>query len=169
MLLEDPGRARMMRVKAYRDDQWAHRYTGRVAAINQFIDKLGGKRARPSFPYIPPICGGIEALALSVSRDQGPIAGGINGSGFLSIENDDPSAERMGRFREAGIDYGRVSRGMPTRGSSTATRQRRAGRGRRASLRDLIGLIPRLRVVILHGTAAAKGWKLFLQEHHQLG
>jgi hypothetical protein len=40
---------------------------------------------------------------LSISRDPGPKAGGIKGSGFLSIENDDPSAERMGQFlREAG-------------------------------------------------------------------
>jgi hypothetical protein len=28
--------------------------------------------------------------------------------------------------------------------------------------------MPRLRVVTLHGTAAAKGWKLFLREHHAL-
>ncbi len=169
MLLEDPGMARMMRVKAYRDDQWAHRYTGRVAAINQFVDKLGAGNEHDHPPYIPPICGGIDALALGVSRDPGPMAGGINGSGFLSIENDDPSAERMGRFlREAGIDYGRVVpwnaypwfiNGNPTAGQLGAGVE---------PLRDLIGLIPRLRVVILHGTAAAKGWKLFLREHHDL-
>lgn len=35
-------------------------------------------------------------------------------------------------------------------------------------LRNLIGLIPRLRVVILHGIAAAKGWKLFLRKHREL-
>jgi len=33
-------------------------------------------------------------------------------------------------------------------------------------LRNLIALMPRLRVVILHGAAAAKGWKLFLRQHH---
>jgi len=44
------------------------------------------------------MCGGVDALALSISRDPGPKAGGTKGSGFLSIENDDPSAERMGQF-----------------------------------------------------------------------
>jgi hypothetical protein len=29
--------------QAYRDGQWEHRYTGRVAAINRFIDKLGAE------------------------------------------------------------------------------------------------------------------------------
>jgi hypothetical protein len=32
-------------------------------------------------------------------------------------------------------------------------------------LRDLIGLMPRLRVVLVHVTAADKGWKLFLREN----
>lgn len=99
--------ARGMKDKAYRDGQWECRYTGRVAAVNRFIDELGTQNEAGHPPYIPPICGGVDALALSISRDPGPKAGGIKGSGFLSIENDDPSAERMGQFlREAGIDYG---------------------------------------------------------------
>lgn len=161
--------ARGMRDDAYRDDQLAHRYTGRVAAINRFIDELGAENNAGHPPYIPPICGGVDALALSISRDPGPRAGGIKGSGFLSIENDDPSAERMGQFlREAGIDYGQV---VPWNAypwyinSDPTVEQLSAGV---EPLRDLIGLMPRLRVVILHGTAAAKGWKLFLREHHDL-
>jgi len=157
--------ARRMRDEVYRDDQWAHRYTGRVAAINRFIDELGAGDP----PYIPPICGGADARALSISRDPGPKAGGVNGSGFLSIENDDLSAERMGQFlRDAGIDYGQV---VPWNAypwyinSDPTAEQLIAGV---EPLRDLICLMPRLRVVILHGSAAAKGWKLFLREHHGL-
>lgn len=111
----------------------------------------------------------MDARALSISRDPGPKAGGIKGSGFLSIENDDPSAERMGRFLcGAGIDYGQVVpwnaypwyiNGDPTAEQLIAGVE---------PLRELICLMPRLRVVILHGTAAAKGWKLFLREHHGL-
>ena len=97
--------ARGMRDDAYRGEYLAHRYTGRVEAINRFIDELGAENDAGHPPYIPPICGGVDALALSISRDRGPRAGGIKGSGFLSIENDDPSAERMGQFlRGAGID-----------------------------------------------------------------
>jgi hypothetical protein len=104
-----------------------------VERINRFIDELGAKDAAGHPPYIPPMCGGVDALALSISRDPGPRAGGIRGSGFLSVENDDPGAERMGQFPDG------------------------AGAG---PLRDLIGLMPRLRVVLTHGTAAGKGWKL---------
>jgi hypothetical protein len=150
--------ARRMRDEDYRDAQWARRYTGRVERINRFIDELGAKDDAGHPPYVPPACGGVDALALSISRDPGPKAGGTAGSGFLSIENDDASAERMGRFLgEAGIDYARV---LPWNAypwyinSDPATSQLRAGAG---PLRELIGLLPRLRVVALHGTAAASG------------
>lgn len=83
--------------------------------------------------------------------------------------SDDPSAKRMGQFlREAGIDDGQV---VPWNAypwyinSDPTTELLIAGV---EPLRDLICLMPRLRVVILHGTAAAKGWKLFLREHHRL-
>ncbi len=148
---------RRMRDEAYQADQWIHRYTGRVAAINRFIDELGVENEAGHPPYIPPICGGVDALALSISRDPGPKAGGIKGSGFLSIENDDPSAERMGRFlRGAGIDYRQVVpwnaypwyfNGDPTAEQLCAGVE---------PLRGLIGLMPRLRVVLLHGPRQAR-------------
>lgn len=166
---EDFEMARRMRDKAYREDQLERRYTGKVERINRFIDELGAKNEAGHPPYIPPICGGVDALALSISRDPGPKAGGIEGSGFLSIENDDPSAERMGQFlNRAGIGYGEV---IPWNAypwyinSDPSTEQLRAGV---EPLRDLICLMPRLRVVLLHGTAADKGWKLFLREHLDL-
>lgn len=45
--------ARGMRDEVYRDGQWAHRYTGRVAAINRFIDELGEQSEAGRPPYIP--------------------------------------------------------------------------------------------------------------------
>jgi hypothetical protein len=169
MVREGSGMARAMRDEAYRDGQWAQRYTGRVAAVNRFIDELGAGHEAGHPPYVPLICGGVDALALSISRDPGPKAGGITGSGFLSVENDDPSAERMGWFlRNAGIDYGHV---LPWNAypwyihSDPTAAQLSAGV---EPLRNLIALMPRLRVVTLHGAAAAKGWKLFLRQHHGL-
>ena len=161
--------ARAMRDEAYRAGQWAQRYTGKVAAVNRFIDELGAGHEAGHPPYVPPICGGVDALALSISRDPGPKAGGIKGSGFLSVENDDPSAERMGQFlRIAGIDYGHV---LPWNAypwyinSDPTAAQLNAGV---EPLRKLIALMPRLRVVTLHGATAAKGWKLFLRQHRGL-
>ena len=65
----------------------------------------------------------------------------------------------MGQFfDEAGIDYAEV---VPWNAypwyinSDPTTDQLLAGA---EALRDLIGVMPRLRVVIVHGTAADKGW-----------
>jgi hypothetical protein len=161
--------ARLMRDEAYRADQWARRYTGRVERINRFIDELAASNDAGHPPYIPPACGGVDALALSILRDPGPKAGGNKGSGFLSIENNDATAERMGQFfDQAGIDYAQV---VPWNAypwyidDDPTTDQLQAGAG---PLHDLIDLMPHLRVVILHGTAAAKGWNLFLREELKL-
>jgi hypothetical protein len=47
--------ARRMRDKAFRDDQWARQYTGKVERINRFIDKLGAKDEAGHPPYSPPM------------------------------------------------------------------------------------------------------------------
>jgi len=46
-------------------------------------------------PAIAPWHGGIEARVLSVLRDPGPKTLTVGGSGFLCIENDDPTAHRQ--------------------------------------------------------------------------
>lgn len=87
----------------------------------------------------------------------------------MSIENDDQTAARMGQFlHRAGIDYRDV---VPWNAypwyinvNPTAV-QLRAGI---EPLRDLIGLMPHLRVVRVHGAAAEKGWKLLLRDHLDL-
>jgi hypothetical protein len=98
--------ARRMQDKSLRADQWARRYTGTVEPINRLIDDQGHRDQAGHPPYIPPMYRGVDALALCISRDPGPKACGDKGSGFLSVENDDPSVERMGQFLAgAGIDY----------------------------------------------------------------
>jgi hypothetical protein len=171
MLMEGCGLVQRMWDKDLGDDQWAGRYTGRVERINRFIDELGAKGDAGHPPYIPPKCGGVNGLALSVSRDPGRKAGGPEGSGFLSIENKDPTARRMRQFLgEAGIDYAQVVpwNAYPwyiNSNSGPSADQLRAGI---EPMRDLIGLMPLLRVVILHGSAADKGWKLFLRQNLDL-
>jgi hypothetical protein len=75
----------------------------------------------------------------------------------------------MGQFLdEAGIDYALT---VPWNAypwyinSDPTTSQLLAGV---EPLRGLIGLMPRLRVVIVHGSAADKGWKLFLRQNLDL-
>lgn len=95
-----------MREKDFRDDQRARRCTGTVAPCNRFVDKLGTRDEGGHPPYIRPLYRGVDALALSISRDPGPRAGGSSrSSGLVSVENDDQTAERMGQFLAGvGID-----------------------------------------------------------------
>jgi hypothetical protein len=83
--------------RAFRDEQWGRRFDEHVAPINRVVDELGSG-ARGWLPYVAPMYGGVNARLLSVFRDPGP---GTRDSGFLSIENDDPTAERVCRHFEA--------------------------------------------------------------------
>lgn len=60
--------ARRMRDKAFRDDQWAHPYTGPVEPINRFIDDLGAKDEAGHPRYIPPMYRGVDALSIVARR-----------------------------------------------------------------------------------------------------
>lgn len=81
-----------------------------VAPINRYVDELGEKQYEAKPPYVPPMYFGVTGHALGVFRDPGPRAGGEKGSGFLSVENDDPTAERMMLFCErAALDVREVT------------------------------------------------------------
>jgi hypothetical protein len=71
-----------------------------MAPINAFVDKIRDKDGRGWVPYIAPHHGGTDAQILSILRDPGPAAHSDKGSGFLSVENDDPTAERQARLFE---------------------------------------------------------------------
>jgi len=140
-----------------------------VEPLNRFVDELGMRDDAGHPPYIAPMYHGIDAPVLSVFRDPGPKAGGPEGSGFLCVENDDPSAERLWHFLdESGIDDRDV---VPWNAypwyinAKPSTAQLRDGV---EPLRRVIELMPRLQVVILHGNEAKRGWKMFLRQHGEL-
>jgi hypothetical protein len=84
----------------------------------------------------------------------------LGGSGFLCLENDDATAERFAALLdEAGLlvsetlawnAYPWYVNGQPRAAELEAGVE---------PLRRLIGLLPRLRVVMLHGRSAQDGWK----------
>jgi len=157
---------RRMRDQAFREAQWDRRYEPQVEPLNRYIDELGERDDVGHPPYIAPMYRGIDAPVLSVFRDPGPKAGGPEGSGFLCVENDDPSAERLWHFLdEAGMDHRDV---VPWNAypwyinAKPSTAQLRDGV---EPLRRVIELMPRLQVVILHGNDATRGWKMFLRQH----
>jgi hypothetical protein len=150
----------------YRADQWARRYDPHIAPINRLVDELGRDRGEVRPPYIAPMYRGVDAPVLAILRDPGPMAGGTRGSGFLSVENDDQTAERQcAFFAGAGLDAADVLpwNAHPWYINAAPTRsQLLAGLD---PLRRLIGLMPRLRVVLLLGKDAQAAWRLFVSEH----
>ena len=100
---------RRMADAAYRADQCARRYEPHVKPLNDFVDEPVTHNAAGYPRYIAPMYRGIHAPGLAVLRDPCTKAGGEKGSGVLSVENDDPTAERQLRFiTETGLDPAEV-------------------------------------------------------------
>jgi hypothetical protein len=158
--------ARRMAKRDFRNEQWAHRYDPHIAPINRLVDELRLAPDKGWAPYVAPMYGGVNARLLSVLRDPGPATLAEEGSGFLCMENDDPTAETMsGLFEHAGIDATEI---VPWNAypwyinRAPNSRELRAGV---APLRTLIDLMPRLKVIMLHGGSALSGWKRLSREH----
>jgi len=86
---------------AFLQAQRDHVYDPQVLAVNSLVDEL--KQARPGLavPFVAPHYTAANARILALSSNPGPRAAGDSGSGLLSRENDDPSAERMSRVLQA--------------------------------------------------------------------
>jgi hypothetical protein len=158
---------RRMRDKAFRDEQLAGIRAEHIAPVNELVDRLNDPAAGRWAPYVAPVYGGTSARLLSVLRDPGPkTQAGNAGSGLLSIENDDATAERIaGLFADAGIDVGEV---VPwniypwyiNRRPTTEQLDQAAG-----PLLGLLALLPDLAVVMLHGKDAQRGWARLIRRH----
>lgn len=158
--------ARRMRDRVYRAEQWRDRYAPNVEPINRLVDELGAQGGVGRPPYVAPMYHGVDAPMLAILRDPGPKAGGAQGSGFLSVENDDQTAERQcGFFVEAGIDPADV---VPWNAYpwyiNDAPSKAQLDEGVEP-LRRLIELMPGLKVVLLAGKDAQAAWKVFGRSH----
>jgi len=161
--------ARMMADSKYRDLQWQHRYDAHIAPINMFVDELCGDSERGWAPYVAPIYGGVNARLLSVLRDPGPKTQVNGGSGFLCLENDDATAETIGRFfAAAGLDACDI---LPWNAYpwyiNRAPNATELVTGVEP-LKRIIDLLPSLRVVMLHGGSAHNGWKRLMRRYPNL-
>jgi hypothetical protein len=154
--------------KRFRDDQWKHRYDDHVAPINRFVDDLRESGTR-WLPYVAPMYGGVHARLLSLLRDPGPKTREQKGSGFLSMENDDPTAEAISQCF-ATVEIGAqdiVPWNVYPWYINRAPKVSELNEGLEP-LRRLLDLLPNLRVVMLHGVSAQDGWRRFAKQHGQL-
>jgi Uracil DNA glycosylase superfamily len=109
----------------------------------------------------------VAARVLCVLRDPGPKTNDERGgSGFLSPENDDPTARRFAALLDgAGIP---VSEILAWNAYPWYVNHKPSPAELEAGvepLRRLLGILPRLRVVILHGGSAQDGWKRLARRH----
>ena len=110
--------------KRYRREQAGGVYLPHVEPINRLVGEL--RTDDEWMPYVAPVMGGIHPRLLVVFRDPGPKTREGQGSGMLSLENDDPSAERLiSLLTEASIDVADVMGWNTSPGTSTASPRRR--------------------------------------------
>jgi hypothetical protein len=148
--------------EAFRQEQWEHRYDDHIAPINRFVDDLRSSPDRGWLPYVAPMYGGVNARLLSVLRDPGPKTRSDQGSGFLCMENDDPTAEAIaGCFSEAGIEASDI---VPWNAYPWYINRNPTALELQDGIEPLkrvIDMLPRLEIVMLHGGAAKSAWKRF--------
>lgn len=105
----DPEVPRSLASEAARAERLAALDQPHVAPLTDYVRALRN-RDDQEYPYFDPADGGIGASLLFLFEKPGPMTvekGRLNrsGSGFISRDNNDPTAENTFRFmKEAGID-----------------------------------------------------------------
>jgi hypothetical protein len=113
-------------------------------------------------PEFDPCDGGVDAEILFLFEKPGPMTEPTVGSGFISRNNDDPTAEATFAFMQhAGIPrLLTVSWNVIPWWNGTRRVTRRELEEGVACLQDLIALLPKLRAVVLVGRKAARAARL---------
>lgn len=134
-----------------------------IAPLTDFVQKLRRTHPACEFPDFDPLDGGCDADILFLFEKPGPMtSAGGKGSGFISRNNDDPTAEAtFGFMNKAGLPRKRtvIWNVIPgwngTRNVTTAEL--------RAGVNDLNGLLPllsKLRTIVLVGRKAQRATSL---------
>lgn len=153
---------RRMRDPAFRQSQLDDVYAPHVEPINRLVDRLRDVDGRGWMPHIAPIYGGVNASILLLLRDPARRTNsqvGFDGSGFLCLENDDATAERVANLLDE-VDLTPADctpwNAYPWYINQTPTSaQITAGLG---PLIELLQLLDRLKVVLLLGSEAKRSW-----------
>jgi uracil-DNA glycosylase len=137
-----------------------------VRPLNALVDRWNGDRLR--VPYADPDSGGIHARILFLSESPGPRASAEHGSGLISTDNNDRSAERFWRLsRQAGLsrDIYISWNVVPWYVSGTAKNKNATAADAEAALpylHEFVTLLPDLRVVVVMGGFALRWWFRYL-------
>ncbi|WP_406439169.1 uracil-DNA glycosylase [Streptomyces sp. NBC_01613] len=149
-----------------------------VRPLNDWVEKLRGQLDDgEAVPWFDPACGGVDARSLFLLEAPGQKSIGAEadlrrtGSGIISIDNDDPTAQYCWTLRaEAGLPY-RASVHWNVVPWYLGTADRIAAPGRteiqRAApfLHEVITMLPALEVVVPMGRKAQAGWAAYQERY----
>lgn len=145
-----------------------------LAPLTEFVEKLRAKRPDCEFPYFDPLDGGSLADIRFLFEKPGPMTSATGkGSGFVSRNNDDPTAEATFAFmkdaelsRKRTVIWNVVPGWNGTR--KVTTRELREGVD---YLKALLPLLRELRTIVLVGQNAQRakplfeGFRIFVSPH----
>ncbi|MCA3719822.1 MAG: uracil-DNA glycosylase [Phenylobacterium sp.] len=144
-----------------------------VRPLTAYVEQLRAS-SPDEFPDFDPLDGGVEARMLFLLEKPGPMTSasrtGGAGSGFISRDNDDPTAEAIFDFmRKAGIPRRETVFWNMIAGWN-GTRKVTAREVREGALETLrlVRLLPRLRAVVLVGKRAERAYPLLAAEAFSL-
>lgn len=144
-----------------------------IRPLHDWSKRLAVKRDA-LVPFFDPGDAGIGARVLFLLEAPGPMTNVGNrrpGSGFISVDNNDRTAENLWTHRkQAGLDesvallWNIVPWYIGVEGKETRKPNRHELKDGAAGLRELLGMLPNLRVIITCGRFAQKGWKKHLAD-----
>ena len=140
-----------------------------IAPLTVFAKRLRAEHPDRHVPWFDPDEAGDRARILMLQEAPGPKAIGdeeFGGSGFVSPDNCDPTARNTKELLQAAgivrdqllVTWNVVPWYLGDSQRIAAARSRDLDESRQA-LRDLLDLLPRLRVVVLLGKKAAEAWE----------
>lgn len=149
-----------------------------VRPLNDWVADLRERLGQgESVPWFDPASGGVEARSLFLLEAPGRTAGGSEGglrrtgSGIISVDNNDPTAQNCWLLRrEARLPYEHsLHWNIVPWYLGTADRITTAGRTevQRAVpfLHEVISLLPKLEVVVPMGRSAQAGWAAYVARY----
>jgi len=154
---DNDDRPRSMRDAGVRKRRRAMLSQPHVMALTEYAAKLRN-RGLGEVPAFDPLDGGVGAQVLFLFEKPGPMTGEGRGSGFISRNNDDATAEATFEFmKKAGIPrrltvtWNLIPWWNGTR--KVTVQELREGTD---CLQELVALLPRLCAVVMVGQSAAK-------------
>jgi hypothetical protein len=141
-----------------------------LAPLTAYAGRLRRDGAPAEVPEFDPLDGGTDARVLFLFEKPGPMtapSGKRRGSGFISRNNDDATAEATSEFmQQAGIPRTStvIWNLIPWWNDTRKVTQAELHDGVKA-LQELIGLLPHLRAVVMVGRRAAQV-RAYLEDTH---